>query len=171
MNIKEITIVVIAALLVGLGGCWILKYNKKVDSNTTSNVLPPDAKQKIIFNPINNTLEVIKPGSDKKTFLPDRPVSIIEDKNGNLVIDARTWGFQKRPYVGFGYSNTFRVYGGLDWFYWNRFDVGTGLNMDTTHLKDTALDLNLSYNFYSHTSIAVSYSSNRMIGAFIKLRF
>lgn len=171
MTIKEITIIIISALLIGIGGCLLLKHAKKIDTSIKSTVLPTNDKEKIIINPDNHTIEVIKPGSDKKTYLPDHPVSITEDKNGNLTIQERTWGFEHNPYAGLGFSNGFRAHVGVDWFYFHKFDSGIGLMTDCQHLNKTAADLNLSYNFYHNTSLAVSYSSSKMAGVFLKIRF
>ena len=171
MTIKEIIIVVLASLLIGWGGCVLLNHNKKVDKGIVSTTLAPNQKEKIVLNPQNHTITVVTKNGTKTTYLPNRPVSVTEDVKGNLSIQERTWGWEKAPYAGIGYSNGLRIHAGVDLFYFHRFDTGIGLLTDGKNFNTTAADLNLSYNFYSNTSMAVSYSSAKVVGCFLKFRF
>lgn len=165
LSLAVIIIVCIASLL-GLRHC-----NKKQDKNITNTTLTPDQKEKIIVDSSKHTIEVITKNSDKKTFLPDRPSSITEDNKGNLVVNSRVFGTEAKPYAGIGYDGHVRVHLGADWLYYKKLDLGTGLKLNPSELKDTRIDLNLSYNFWSNTSIALSYDNRREVGCFLKLRF
>jgi hypothetical protein len=168
-----------------IGGCLLLalvgwhywyKHAKKVDQNTSSTVLQPDQKSKIIVDPINHTITTVTKNPDGTTktdtkYLPDAPTSVTEGKDGKITVQSRTWGPEKRPYLGVGYDGVGRAHVGLDFLYWKRLDLGTGLSINMTRPKDTTLNLNLSYNFWSNTSLALSYDNHRQIGCFLKVRF
>lgn len=171
MTTKEIVIIVVCAILMGIGSCVMIKHDKKIDTSIKSTILPKDIVENIVIDPDTHTIEIIKPGSDKKTYLPDHPIAITESTNGDLSIQERTYGFEHKGYFGAGLSEGFRAHIGIDWFYFHSFDLGAGVNSDCKNIDKTAADLNLSYNFYSHTSIAVSYSTNHMAGVFLKFRF
>jgi hypothetical protein len=169
-KIKEIIIVTQAILLIGIGGFLLFKHDKKVDNNITSTVLPKNDAAKVVINEIKHTISVTTASGTKTTYLP--PKAAIEvGKNGIVTVVDRVWGWQLAPYAGIGYSNGLRIHTGIDFFYFHRFDVGVGLLSDGKNLNSTAADLNLSYNFYSNTSMALSYSSSKVIGCFLKFRF
>lgn len=177
-NVKKWAIL---ALIV-VGGLFAFscarKHAKKVDQATSSTVLGPNQQEKIVVNPEKHTITVTTKKSNGQTqttttYLPDRPVSITEDKNGKLSLVDKTWGTEVRPYGGFGgdFEGKARIHGGLDFFYIHRFDLGMGLAFNPTDLKDTRADLNLSYNFWSNTSIAFSLDNHKVPGIFLKVRF
>lgn len=175
---KKIGILVAIAVLAIVGWHFGRKHAVKANAVVTSTVLAPDQKEKIIVDPTKHTLTVITKkadGTDQTitTFLPDRPTAVIEDNNGKLSLIDHKWGTELRPYLGFGYDleRSPRVNLGADLFYFHKFDLGLGLGLDPTQLKDTRMNLSLSYNFYSNTSIAFSFDNHRTPGLFLKIRF
>ena len=159
-------------ILVCIGSLFGLrKCNKKQDKAISSTTLAPSDKEKIIVDPVKHTIEVITKDSDKKTYLPDRPTSVTEDKNGNLIVNTRVFGTELKPYAGIGYDGKARLHLGVDGLYYKRFDLGAGLKLNPSEISDTRVDLNLSYNFWSNTSIALSYDNRKSVGCFLKLRF
>lgn len=166
----------ILALIV-IGGLFGFKACRKVqqkqDKQATSTVLAPDQQEKITVDPTKHTITVVTKNGSTTTYLPDRPTQIIESTNGKLSVIDHKFGTEVKLYAGFGSDLEFapRVHAGIDFFYWNKFDLGTGLAFNTSHLKDTRIDLNLSYNFYSNTSIAFSLDNHHVPGLFLKMRF
>lgn len=169
-KIKKYFKIACAVFLLGVAGYYLYKHNVKVDKNISSTVLPTNDQAKIIINEAKHTITTVTSKGSTTQYLSST-AAIEVGKNGIVKVIERTWGFEKAPYAGFGYSNGLRGQVGMDWFYWHRFDVGAGLQSDFKNLNTTAANLNISYNFYSHTSIAMSYSTDRMIGVFLKFRF
>lgn len=175
-KIKHIATITGLVLLALLGYRLWQKHAKKVDQNTLSTVLQPDQKQKAIIDPIKHELTTVtrdKNGKEvtHKTYLPDRPIAIVENNDGKITIESRKWGPEFRPYFGAGFDGDVRLHLGADGLYFNKFDLGGGFKFNPVELKDTRIDANISYNFYSHTSLALSIDNHKTIEGFIKLRF
>jgi hypothetical protein len=182
-NLKLYAIAALIVLLGLFGFKACRKHDKKVDSDVSSPVLTPDQKEKIVVDPVKHTITVITrnpDGSTKetKTYLPDRPTAVIEDKNGKLTIIERKYGSEMRPYLGVGGSldGTPRIHLGADLFYFKKLDLGTDLDLNASvvktisSFKDTRISANVSYNVYSNTSVALSIDNHKTVGLFIKVR-
>lgn len=164
--------VIIVLGLFGFKECR--KIQKKQDKQASSTVLPPNAKEKIVVDPVKHEIDIIKPNGDvQKGYLPDRPTQIIENKDGTITVIDHKFGTEIKPYLGVGgaLDSTPRVQLGLDLLYFHRFDLGLGVDSDPAKFSDTRTNLNLSYNFYSNTSLAVSIDNHHVPGLFIKVRF
>lgn len=176
LKLYAITAVIILMGLFGFKACR--KVQQKQDKQATSTVLAPNEKRKVILDPIHKKITTItrNPDGTEKitdTYLPDRPSTITEDNNGKITIVTRKFGTEVRPYLGVGaaFDGTPRVHLGADLFYFHRMDFGLGIDDNPSHMKDVRGNLNLSYNFYSNTSIACSYDNHKQVGLFLKVRF
>src|SRR5579872_840850 len=177
-HLKHDAILALIILLGVFGWKGCRKVAKTQDKQVTSTVLAPNQKEKIVVNPEKHTIEVITKKPDGSTtttttYLPDRPTAVIEDNNGKLSIIDHKYGAELRPYLGIGgaFDGTPRVHVGSDFFYFHRMDLGLGLDTNPSNLKDVRANLNLSYNFWSNTSIAVSVDNHKVPGLFLKVRF
>jgi hypothetical protein len=177
-NLKVYVIlgVIILLALFGFKGCR--KVAQKQDKQVKSTVLTSDQKEKIVVDPTKHTITITTKKADgtdqtTTTYLPDRPTSVTEDNNGKLSIIDHKFGAELRPYMGVGgaLDGTPRVHLGADVFYFRKLDLGLGIDDNPAHLRDVRGDLNLSYNFYSNTSIAVAYDNHKYAGLFLKVRF
>ncbi len=172
-NLKYYAILALIILLGLFGWKGCRKVAKKQDKQATSTILAPNQAEKIVVNPENHTIEIITPTKSTTTYLPDRPTQIIENKNGSITIVDHKYGAEMRPYLGIGgaFDGTPRVHVGADLWYFHKLDLGLGLDTNPSNLKDVRANLNLSYNFWSNTSIAVSVDNHKVPGIFLKLRF
>jgi len=177
-RIKKYLVLSIAILFGVFGFKLWVHHAKKGDQSVSSVTLQPNQKEKIIVDPVKHKITVVTKNVNGKehtstTYFPDRATSIVEDNNGKLSIQERKWGPECKLYTGIGgdVEGSFRAHLGIDFLYLHSFDVGAGLAFNTTEIKDTRADLNLSYNFYSHTSLALSFDNHHVIGAFLKVRF
>jgi hypothetical protein len=177
-NLKLYAILGLIILLVLFGFKGCRKIAKKQDKQVSSTVLTPDQKEKIVVDPTKHTITITTKNADgtdhtTTTYLPDRPTSVTEDNNGKITVVDHKYGAELRPYLGVGgaFDGTPRVHLGGDLFYFHRMDFGLGIDDNPSHLKDVRGNLNLSYNFYSNTSIAVSYDNHKQVGLFLKVRF
>ena len=172
-NLKEYAILALIVLLALFGFKACRKLQQKQDKQASSTVLTPDQKEKIVVDPIKHTIEIVTPTKTTTTYLPDRPTQIIENKDGSITIIDHKFGTEMRPYLGVGGDLEWkaRIHTGVDFFYFRKFDAGAGLAFNPVELKDTRVDLNLSYNFYSNTSIAISLDNHKTPVIFLKLRF
>jgi hypothetical protein len=172
-NLKKFVILaaVIALGLFGFKACR--KVQQKQDKQASSTVLAPNQAEKIVVNPENHTIEVVTSKKTTTTYLPDRPTQIIENKDGTITVIDHKFGTELRPYGGIGgaFDGTPRVHVGVDFYYIYKFDLGGGLDTNPSNWRDVRADLNLSYNFWSNTSIAVSVDNHKVPGIFLKFRF
>jgi hypothetical protein len=179
--VSNFKVYAILGLIVVLGllcfkGCR--KVAKKQDSAVSSTILTPDQKEKIVVDPTKHTITITTKKADgtdqtTTTYLPDRPTSVTEDNNGKITIVDHKYGAELRPYLGVGgaFDGTPRVHIGADLFYFRKLDLGVGIDDNPAHLKDVRGNVNLSYNFYSNTSVALSYDNHKTVGVFLKVRF
>jgi hypothetical protein len=177
-RIKKWVILGVICLLALFGLKHCNKVQQKQDGAIVSPILKPNEVEKVIVNPGDHSIDIIKKNPDgttttTHTYLPDRPISITEGKDGSITVQSRTWGKELRPYMGAGVdlSPAARLHLGTDFFYWHKVDFGTGVGFNPTTIKDTTLNLNVSYNFYSNTSIAFSIDNHHTPGVFLKVRF
>lgn len=172
-KIKKYMILGVIFLLALFGLKHCRKIQDTQDTAITSPVLKPDDKEKIIIDPIKHTVTRITNKGTTVTNLPDRPVSITEGKDGLITIHSRTWGKELRPFIGAGVdlSPAARLHLGADLFYWHKLDLGLGVGVNPVAIKNTTLNLNVSYNFYNNTSIALSIDNRKVPGLFLKVRF
>lgn len=174
-KIKLYAILTVVVLLGLFGFKACRKVQKKQDKQVTSPVLQPGQVEKVTVDPTKHTITIVTPTKTTTTYLPDRPTAIIENKDGSITVVDHKFGTEIRPYLGAGgdLENRVRIHTGVDFFYFHKFDLGTGLEFDATsrQLQDTRIDLNLSYNFWSNTSIAISVDNHKVPGLFLKVRF
>ena len=178
MNLKLYAILGVVILLGLFGFKACRKVAKTQDKQVTSTVLTPSQKEKIVVDPTKHLITITTKKADgtdqtTTTYLPDRPTAVIESNDGKLSLIDHKFGAEIRPYLGVGgaLDGTPRVHVGSDFFYFHKMDLGLGLDTNPSHLKDIRGNLNLSYNFYSNTSIAISYDNHKTAGLFLKVRF
>lgn len=182
-NLKYYAILA-ALILIGVFGFKACtKVQKKQDKQASSTVLTPDQKEKVVVNPEKHTIEIVTKNPDgttktTDTFLPDRPTQIIEDNNGKITVIDHKFGVEKRPYIGVGGSldGTPRVHAGMDFWYYKKLDLGAGLDFnagvlsEVSKFNDTRASVNVSYNVWSNTSLALSVDNRKFVGLFVKVR-
>jgi hypothetical protein len=178
-KIKHILVLSGVILLALLGYRFWVHHARKVDQNITNTILQPNEQRKAIIDPIKHKITTVTKDKNGKeithsTYLPDRPIAIVETNDGKVKIESRKFGPEMRPYLGIGVDNKFRAGLGLDVFYWNKFDLGFGLGIypsSSLALNDVTANMNISYNIYSHTSLGVSINSQKYPGLVLKVRF
>ena len=135
-----------------------IQCQKKQDQNINSVVLKPNEKEKILVNPQRHTISVVTHSGVSKKFMPSRPFSIVEDKQGKLSLLTRDWGTEIDPLFGFSYGDDLRVNVGASFFYYKNFDFNgqLGLLFDTRSPDPLVKPLvSISYNVYSNTNLFV----------------
>lgn len=182
-QVKKVVIIALILLtaLASWKGCRMLQ--KKQDSAAQSTVLAPNEKGKIIVDPVKHKITTVTRNPDgttksKDTYLPDRPSVITEDNNGKVTVKTQTFGTEVRPYLGVGgaLDGTPRVHAGADLWYFHKLDLGAGLDFNAgvfnsvQNFRDTRLSANASYNFWSNTSLALSFDNHKVVGLFLKVR-
>jgi hypothetical protein len=172
-NLKKIAIITVAVLLGLFGFKACRKVQQKQDKQATNTVLQPNQKEKIVVDPTTHEIIITTDKGTTKTYLPDRPTQIIENKDGSITVIDHKFGVEIRPFIGVGgaFDCTPRVHVGADVFYFHKLDLGIGVNTNPSELKDIRTDLSLGYNFWSNTSVALSIDNHRVPGLFLKVRF
>lgn len=172
------------AVAIGLVTFGLIRHwSMKKDAAIASPVLPPDVREKIIVDPRHSSLIVITKDRTDTLFLPDRPTAITIPNVGPVRIERRTWGYEVAPFAAIVVTDTLRAGIGVDGFYWNRFNFGSGIGINVPNILGdshvvrlaTLLDVrffaHVSYNLYSNTSVGLVLDTNKKIGMDLSFRF
>lgn len=149
---------------------FALRYrDKKIDTKTSSAVLAPGIREKIVVNSDTHKLSIFTKGHEQSLFLPDRPSSIEVGENGKVTVTSRQYGTELRPFGGLGYSDKLRLYAGVDLSYWKRFDGGVflsgGLNVP---IRVGGV---VSYTVFSNTRLALGLDNGQKVNLLVSVRF
>lgn len=116
--------------------------------------LPTNDKEVVSYNENRHIITVTTAKGTTQQYSRNPKVEIRKD--GTVKIDADAWGFEARPFLGVGYSDTGRAYLGCQLFYFHQFDAGASFGLTANGDKATFQPmLALSWNFWSNTSINV----------------
>ena len=180
---KKYLLIILALLTIGISAWLIKHFNAKKDAAISCAVLPPDVREKIIVDPRHSKITVITKDRTDTLFLPDRPTSIIIPNVGPVRIERRTWGFEMAPFAALVVTDTLRAGVGIDGFYWNKLNLGSGIGLNVPNLfgdksgvqLKTLLDVrfftHVSYNLYSNTSLGLVLDTNKNLGLDLSFRF
>lgn len=176
---KRFVIVLGTVIILLIGLHLVYRYHDvTLQDKINSTVLDSNEKEKIIVNPNQHKLTIIK--QDKKTgkdiikeqyFNSRDTSSIIVNKDNSLSMLTRKWGTEHGFFVGLAYSNSVHLDLGCDIFYIHSFDLGLGLSESLSKLNLPNAFSSLGWNCYSNTSLYVKYDTDRIPGIGIKVRF
>jgi len=162
---------VVVMLLTSAIAAGVWWWNQRKDQAIESHILAEDVREKIIVDPKRKKLTVITRERTDTLFLPDRPTAIEIPFKGPARVIRRTWGFELAPFGSIVFTDTLRAGVGVDWFYWNKFDVGFGAATNVTDFFDGRVFLHGSYNVYSNTSLGVVVDNAKKFGMNLNFRF
>lgn len=96
--------------------------------------LAPDERELVAFNEKTHRVIVVTPTSAIKMYARNPTVRI--KKDGRVVVDRHLFGFESRPIIGVGYSDTTRALLGLEPVYWGPFDASVliGISLDRQYI-------------------------------------
>ena len=162
--------VIIVLGLFGYKACR--KHQQDATQVATNHVLQPNQTNQITVDSTHHTITVVTPNGTTTNHLSDTTV-VTTDNHGAVTIYNPSWDFKMHPYLGVGGDLDWkaRIHTGVDFIGFRRLELGAGLVFNATSLKDTRVALNLGYNFYSNTSVALSIDNHRVPGLFLKVRF
>lgn len=178
MNLKGVLygLGIIGALVTG----WVYLHhaNVRTDKNTTSQTLPAQDKAKVIVNERSHTITtVVRVGQTGQTKVSTAflaPNASIETKpDGSVVVTSRVWGTEHAPYIGTAFDSEFKIRTalGVNVFYWQRWEVGGGLSLSVTNVKDARVYVGGSYNVYGNILLTGAVDNHKAIGIGVALKF
>jgi hypothetical protein len=171
MNIKRIDILVaIGLVLVPVWFIW-RHHNKKQDATNSVAQLKPQEKEALIIDPIHHSIITVTAKGTQKTFLPDRPSRISIDKNGAVIVTARTYGTELEPFIGFAFSDTGRLALGGSLLYYHSWDLGLALFPTVSGPFSVRVGPVVSYNLYDNTSLFLGITDKGGPVGGLSLRF
>lgn len=129
-------------------------------------ILLPGEKEKVIVDPIHHTITTITDKGTKTTTLPDHPSSVTLKDNGDVIVTAKQFGREIRPFVGIGYAQEAKFYLGTDLFFWKKLDLGTAISLNQG-VKLVGL---VSMNLYSNTRVSIGVDNKGAINGAFTLR-
>lgn len=122
----------ISAILLGL----FLWFRHKLEgpiylpSNSGHTGLAKDEQELVEFNEKTHRVSVVTSSGTVKMYARNPTVRI--KKDGRVIVDRHIFGFEARPYIGIGFSDTSRAMLGFQPVYWGAFDasVALGISVD-----------------------------------------
>lgn len=144
----------IAFVICLLGAFFLLgRCGKSIPAVPKPNaVLPSNDKERITFNEKTHTLTIQTATKTVKEYARNPDIQIRKD--GSVFLQRHLTGFEKEPFIGIGYSDTWRDYVGANVFHISRFDLIGAIGFAPSH-QYVALKpyIGVGWNFWSHTSI------------------
>lgn len=115
-------------------------------------VLPKNDKETVSFNEKTHVLTVVTATKTVKEYAKSPEVEIRKD--GSVMVSRHLTGFENEPFIGFGYSDTGRVFIGDNLFHFSRFDL-VGAVSWTPSANAIAFKpyMGFGWNCYHNTSI------------------
>jgi hypothetical protein len=160
----------VLAVVVSFG--FFRSCDKKKDLKTGSELLAQAEEEAIIIDPVRGSIKIVKPGSVRTLDLPDRPTRVSILKNGSVKVVAPQYGTELRPFLVGAYDlNGGKLGIGSDFYYYKRFDLGGGLLVNPSQVKDTTIFVGISYFVYSNTSVTLGINNQLrpMVGIKVRL--
>lgn len=171
-------------IAVGLFG-WIIlrRHNVRTDAQVTAQTLPAGDKAKVIIDEKRHEIITVAEAPrhigdsgprqivTTKRFLA--PNASIETKpDGTVVVTSRSWGTELSPWVGISIDSEKHARVGLcvNWFYWQRLELGSGLSIRTSDL-DPRVFVSAGYNVYSNLLLNATIDNHKAIGIGVALKF
>lgn len=139
-------------------------------------VLPKADKERIAINEKTHTLTV---QTAKQTIVEYAKNPVVEiKKDGSVNVTRHLTGFENEPFIGFGYSDTGRIFIGDNLYHFGRFD-GFGSIAWTPVNSVVAFKayIGVGYNFYHNTSAnlamdpGIAITRTPDIAGFVSVRF
>lgn len=171
----------IVGLLIAIGLYVLLhRHDRKVDQQIASPTLGSDERLKYVIDQKLHTVTavVLQPGSSKpvvtRTYLnPHGPVSITEKKDGTVTLAQRSFGTIHEPNIGaaFGADIKLRAALGLNLLYVRRWELGGGLLVNPTQIKDLRAYVSVSYNVYSNWLLSAGVDNHKAVQLIASVRF
>lgn len=163
-------------------GLYVLlhRHDRKVDQQIASTVLGPNDRLKYVIDQKRHTVTavVLQPGSSKpvvtRSYInPHGPVSITERKDGTVSLAQRSYGTIHEPNIGASFSSDFKFRAalGVDLLYIQRWEMGGGLLVNPSQLKDLRLYAAVGYNVYDNWLLSAGVDNHKAIHLIASLRF
>lgn len=168
---------IIAGLFVLYG---ILRHrDAKIDAIIAAPTLGPDDRLKYVIDPRTHTITTVTRDQGNgervtRTFLnPHGPVAITEKNGGAVILTQRTYGTIHEPNIGaaIGVDLKPRVAVGVNLVYAQRWELGGGLMLTPSEIKDVRAYGAVSYNVYSNCLLSVGLDNHKTIQFVVGLRF
>jgi hypothetical protein len=140
---------------------WVYRKGENaIRASGLSNHLKLDDKETLHFSEKTHTLIVTTAKGTVKMYAKNPDVEI--KKDGSVVVNRHLLGLETSPFIGYGYSDTTRLFLGDNFFHVSRFDLHGALGIPIylpigppeVH-RDVFFKpyIGVSYNFWSHLNI------------------
>jgi hypothetical protein len=147
-------IAVIGAILLGA----FLWFKHKVERTIVLLSIPghtglrSDEQELITFN--EKTHRIIIETSSGTVKMYARNPTVRVKKDGRITVDRHMFGFEARPIIGVGYSDTTRGLLGFEPFYWGAFDASVAIGVSLDHQYVFAKPyISAGYNCWGNLSV------------------
>ena len=168
LRYKIYLVLVVLGVTFGLGRCRRSVLNGPGLAISPA-VLPKDDAEQIVVDPRTHTIIIKRPTGTTVTHLPDVQSVIDIKKDGTVKVTAPQWGWERRAFVGAGYSDKLRLGLGVDGLYWKALDLGVGVQTDSG-FKDARVFVGLSYTVKDNMRLTLTYDHKQTLGALVTLR-
>ena len=174
-------IIALAAIVLFVGYRYVSQRIMRGGTTGTSParppfVLPKNDKETVSFNEKTHVLTVVTATKTIKEYAKSPEVEIRKD--GSAVVSRHLTGFENEPFIGFGYSDTGRVFLGDNICHVARLDLLLSVSWTPVNrviaFKPYA---GIGYNFYHNTSVNLAVNPTMIItkvpdvAGFVSVRF
>ena len=176
-HFKIMTALLFVAALGLVGGYkWLVSRIKAPPLSSAPSVLPKNDKEEVSFNEKTHTLTV-QTATKKLVEYAKNPIVEIR-KDGTAEVSRHVAGFENEPFIGFGYSDTGRVFIGDNLYHFGRFDLMGAIGW-TPVASAVAFKAygGIGYNVWHNTSVnfalnpAMIITKTPDIAGFVSVRF
>ena len=171
MKVHHYVTVAGGTILVLLGLLSLRACQTKQEENIASTSLRANVQEKIVINPTKHTVTITTAKGTKTTRLPDRASSIEVFKTGGVKATIPQFGYEQRPFIGFGFSHVWKIVAGADLLYFKGLDLGPAVMFAPNNVFDSMRVAGvLSYTVTSNTRVGMSIDHLGTFGLFVTVR-
>lgn len=162
------------------------RHTASVNEQVSRETLPQADNQKFIIDEKRHTVTILarepnRPGrngnnesgvSKRRLYLPPH-ASIEVGKDGKVRVTGATWGGEISPFVGGSLASDFRfrLVFGANLVYFRRWEIGPGLALNLSEVRDLRLLAHLSYNVYGNLFVSAGLDHKQAIHLMAGLKF
>lgn len=159
-------LIIAGILIAARWGC-----DRSIDHGISTPVLGPNDTAKIILDPRGHTVTTVQRSGTTRTYLPPRTTSVTVDAKGNVKFNARTYGTELSPFIGFAYSDKARLILGVGLLYYRNWEGALALTPSVSGTFSLRLALTVNYTVYNNTSLFIGVDHTRTPLCGIALKF
>lgn len=154
---KKYFYIVLAVLLLGaavyIKGCMVGRKSA-VPSQTAPTVLPPNEQAEVLYDDDTHVITTVTRTATKRSYADDPTIHFHND--GTLDVETHSFGTVLKPFIGGGYGDGLRLYGGMSFYHLWRVNLNCAIGIALSKSEKFVVPvLGPSYNFYGNMDLFI----------------